>query len=272
VATLGVENTSALLAAAALQTANPKHRAVIFRRDFPSLQHIISASYPLFLPLGASYNKQEHTWLFKSGSTIEFSHLEDETAVYQHAGKEYSFIGFDELQQLPGDTTDSRGQPINSAFSYMQSRLRAAKDSGLRLETRCTASPGDVRMILVKNYFRIPDSGESTEFVDEVTRFRRAYFKSTVTDNPALAGTDYDRQLADLPAAQRKAYLHGDWTSYVGQVFEEWSYARHVVEPFRMCGGRVTMASVHLPQFCGSRMTGITRTRFMLLPSYIRAA
>jgi hypothetical protein len=230
----GSGKTSGLLAAGALQTANPKHRAVIFRRDYPSLKHIISASYPLFLPLRATYNKQEHTWRFPSGATIEFSHLEDETAVYQHAGKEYSFIGFDELQQLPGDSVDSRGQPINSAFSFMQSRLRAAKDTGLRLEIRATATPGGVGMQWVKSYFRIPDSGESTEFVDEVTGFRRAYFKSTVKDNPALAGTDYERQLLDLPAAQRKALLEGDWSSYVGQVFSEWNFERHTCSPFEV--------------------------------------
>ena len=84
----------------------------------------------------------------------------------------------------------------------------------------------------MKNYFRIGDSGESSEFVDEVTGFRRAYFKSTVEDNPALSGTDYHRQLLDLPEAQKKALLHGDWSSYVGQVFSSYSYARHTCEPF----------------------------------------
>jgi Terminase large subunit, T4likevirus-type, N-terminal len=127
----GSGKTSALLAAAALQSGNPKHRGVLFRRDYPSLKHIISASYALFMPMRATYNKSDHTWTFPSGATIEFSHLEDETAVFQHAGKEYSFIGFDELTQLPGDSVDSRGQPINSAFSFMQSRLRSAADSGL---------------------------------------------------------------------------------------------------------------------------------------------
>src|SRR5207245_860198 len=140
----------------------------------------------------------------------------------QHAGKEYSFIGFDEVTQLPGDATDSRGQPINSAFSFMQSRLRAAADSGLRLEIRCTGTPSGVGAVWVRNYFRIPDSGESTEFVDEVTGFRRAYFKSTVEDNPVLSGTDYHRQLLDLPEVQKKALLHGDWSAYVGQIFSEW--------------------------------------------------
>lgn len=227
----GGGKTSALLAAAALQTANPKHRAVIFRRDIPSLKHIMSASYALFLPMRATFNKQERTWTFPRGSTLEFSHLEDETAIYQHAGKEYSFIGFDELQQLPGDAQDSRGQPINSAFAFMQSRLRAPKDSGLRLEIRATATPGGVGMQWVKAYFRIPDSGESTEFVDDVTGFRRAYFKSTVEDNPAL-DADYKKMLLDLPAAQRKALLLGDWSAFVGQVFDEWNFQRHVCEPF----------------------------------------
>lgn len=228
----GSGKTSALLAAAARQTANPKHRAIIFRRDYPSLKQIISASMALFLPMRATYNKAEHTWYWPSGSTLSFSHLEDETAMYQHAGQEYSFIGFDELTQLPGDAVDSRGQPINSAFSYMQSRLRAPADSNLCLEIRSTATPGGSGMAWVKAYFRIPDSGDSTEFVDEVTGFRRAYFKATVKDNPALSGTDYERQLADMPTAQCKALLHGDWSSYVGQVFAEWDYAKHTCDPF----------------------------------------
>jgi hypothetical protein len=228
----GSGKTSAMEAAAARQTANSRHRAIIFRRDYPSLKHIISSSYALFLPLRAQYNRSEHVWRFPSGATIEFGHLEDETAIYQHAGKEYSFIGFDELTQLPGDTVDSRGQPINSAFSFMQSRLRAPAGSGLDLEIRATATPGGPGMAWVKAYFRIPDSGESTEFVDEATGFRRCYFKATVDMNPALSGTDYHRQLQGLPEAQRKALLYGDWSSYEGQVFAEWSYDRHTCNEF----------------------------------------
>ena len=71
-------------------------------------------------------------------------------------------------------------------FSFMQSRLRAPAESDLTLEVRATATPGGSGMQWVKAYFRIGDSGESSEFVDEVTGFRRAYFKITVADNPAL--------------------------------------------------------------------------------------
>ena len=225
--------TSALLAASAIQSALPKHHAVIFRKDYPSLKHIISASYALFLPMRASYNRSDHTWTFPSGATLEFSHLEDEAAVFQHAGKEYSFAAFDELTQLPGDTVASRGQPINSAFAYMQTRLRAAADSGLRLECRCTATPSGPGMNWVKDYFKIPDSGESCEHVDEVTGFRRQYVKALASDNPAIAA-DYHRQLLDLPAAQKKALLYGDWSSYEGQVFAEWDYRRHTCREFEL--------------------------------------
>jgi len=88
----------------------------------------------------------------------------------------------------------------------------------------------------VKSYFRIPDNGESTEFVDEVTGFRRCYFKATVRDNPALSD-DYVRQLADLPAARRKALLYGDWTSCEGQIFESWNYDLHTCPEFPIPAG-----------------------------------
>src|SRR5947208_5934712 len=68
--------TSALLAASAMQSANPKHRAIIFRKDYPSLKHIISSSFALFLQMRAEYSRAEHTWRWPSGSTLEFSHLE----------------------------------------------------------------------------------------------------------------------------------------------------------------------------------------------------
>jgi Terminase large subunit, T4likevirus-type, N-terminal len=224
--------TSVLLAASAMQSANPKARSIVFRKDYPSLKHIQSASYALFLPMRATYNKSDHTWTWPSGSTLEFSHLEDEAAVFQHAGKQYSFIGFDELTQLPGDAVDSRGNPINSAFAYMQTRLRADADSGLRLECRATATPSGPGMGWVKNFYQIPESGESSEFVHPVTKFRHQYVRALASDNPAISAEDYERQLADLPASQRKALMLGDWSAHEGQVFEEWDYNKHTCREF----------------------------------------
>jgi len=231
--------TSALLVSGAMQCSHPESRAIIFRKDFPSLRQIIASSYRLFTPMGATYNKSEHTWNFPgkrggSGGTLEFSHLEDESTVYQKSGQDFSYLGFDEVCLLPADDVDAIGQPINSAFAFMQTRLRAPKDSGLRLECRCTGSPAGCGMNWVKNYFRIPDSGESCEFVDEVSGFRRAYFAANVKDNPAMDATEYARQLSGLSAARRKALLEGSWTAAEGQFFDTWSYAQHTCADFKI--------------------------------------
>ena len=224
--------TSVLLCGAATQSANPKARSIIFRKDYPSLKHIQSASFALFLPMRATYNRTDHTWTWPSGATLEFSHLEDESAVFQHAGKQYSFIGFDELTQLPGDVVDSRGNPINSAFAFMQTRLRADADSGLSLECRATATPGGPGMGWVKSFYGIPDSGESSEFVHPVTGFRHQYIRALASDNPAIDLADYERQMADLPAATRSALMDGSWTAHEGMVYSEWSYDKHTCQGF----------------------------------------
>lgn len=49
-----------------------------------------------------------------------------------------------------------------------------------------------------------------------------------------MPGIDYHRQLLDLPAAQKKALLYGDWSSYEGQVSTEYSYARHTCREFEL--------------------------------------
>ena len=232
----GGGKTSALLMAGARQIKNRYHRAVIFRQDFPSLRQIISKSVLLFPQLGGDYNKSEHIWEFPSGATILFSHLENELAVAQHSGQEYSFIGYDELQQLPGDTTDSEGQPVNDAFAFMQSRLRAPVDSGLDLFIRATGTPDGPGIAWMKSFFKIPDSGKSTEFVDKTTGFRRAYFRSVCDDNPALDPA-YKRQLLALPIQRKKALLDGDFTASIGQVFTEWNYELHTCDPFKVPEG-----------------------------------
>jgi hypothetical protein len=223
--------TSVLLAASAISSGNAKSRAIIFRKDYPSLKQIISDSHALFLPMRATYNRSDHTWRWPSGATLEFSHLEDESAVFQHSGKRYNFLGFDEVTHLGADVVDGLGNPINSAFAFMQTRLRADVNSGLALECRATGTPSGPGMVWVKNFYGIPDSGESAEFVHPLTKYRHQYIRALATDNPAISAEDYARQLAHLSAAQRRALQHGDWTAFEGQVFEEFRHERHTCRP-----------------------------------------
>ena len=55
----GGGKSTALLLAAVSQAANPQHKALIVRRSFPQLRDLIGASYEIYKPLDAEFNKSE---------------------------------------------------------------------------------------------------------------------------------------------------------------------------------------------------------------------
>jgi hypothetical protein len=229
---VGSGKTDAILMAALSQAKNPKHRALILRRAFPMLRDLIGRSHELFLPLGATFNKGTSQWTFPSGAILEFGFLDADEDKFRYMGRQFSFIGWDELTSWPGDSTDAQGQPVSAAFIYMLTRLRAVEGSNLRLEVRATCTPGGVGHAWVKARWKIPDDGGSSEVIDPATGFRRVFIRATIKDNPFLANTEYARALEALPSAQRKALVEGRWDVFEGAVFSEWNPQIHVYEPF----------------------------------------
>lgn len=229
---VGAGKSDALLMAAVSQTDNPAHRALILRRTFPMLRDMIGRSHELFLPLGATYRKQDNQWRFPSGALVEFGYCDADEDKYRYMGRAFSFLGWDELTSWPGDGTDSTGNPCSSAYVYLLSRLRTVEDSRLRLEVRATCTPGGVGATWVRARWAIPSDGSSTEVLDPATGYRRVFIRATIADNPYLANTSYSRQLEALPEAQRKALLLGRWDTFEGAVFSEWDYQRHTSDNF----------------------------------------
>ena len=229
---VGAGKTDGLLMCAASQVGNGLHRALLLRRTFPMLRDLIARSHELFLPLGAQYRKAENQWTFPSGAIIEFGYLDADGDEFRYMGRAFSSIGWDELTTWPGDGLDSEGQPCSRAYLYMLSRLRAVEGSGLRMEVRATCTPGGVGHNWVRSRWQIPDDGSSSEVIDPQTGYRRVFIRATIRDNPYLAGTSYERSLAALPEATRKALLDGRWDVFEGAVFSEWDSKLHTCTPF----------------------------------------
>jgi hypothetical protein len=229
---VGSGKTDAILMAGLSQVNNGKHRALILRRTFPMLRDLIGRSHELFLPLGAVFNKGTSQWTFPSGAIVEFGFLDADEDKFRYMGRQFSFIGWDELTSWPGDGTDAQGQPVSSAYVYMLSRLRAVEGSDLRLEIRATCTPGGVGHGWVKTRWGIPNDGSSSEVIDPATGFRRVFIKATIKDNPFLHNTEYERSLAALPEPTRKALLLGRWDVFEGAVFSEWDSSLHVCDTF----------------------------------------
>lgn len=115
------------------------YRAILFRRTSPELQGgggLWDESQAMYRDAGGRpRGAPALDWTFDAASgrisdrhRIEFRHLVHESTVYEHQGRQYAFIGFDEVTHFSA-----------RQFWYMVSRLRSV--SGVRPYVRATCNP-----------------------------------------------------------------------------------------------------------------------------------
>jgi hypothetical protein len=189
----------------------PSYQAILFRRTFPELRDLIDRAAQIYgqnCP-GAKYNSQDHIWTWPSGAKIEFGHLQHPDDRFKYRGRQFGYIGWDELTLFPSD----------APYRYLMSRLRAPQTPSLPLFVRATTNPDGPGHKWVKERWAISNEGTDTCFEvqvhDEVTkktytRWRR-FIRATLDDNPYLSETEYRIQLLEMPPEERDALLRGRW-------------------------------------------------------------
>ena len=221
----------------------PNSRQVIFRRTFPDLQRsIIMRTLQVYPKELGKYNQSKHEWTFINGSVIELAYWDNDSNYMNYQGAEYDVIRWEELTQFE-----------ESWYTYMLSRLRGSKPYPRAVKS--TTNPGGVGHSWVKRRFidigppeqvhamqEYDDNGnplhwpEGTPDAGEPIIRRRIFIPANVFDNKALIENDpgYVARLMALSDAERKQLLEGDWDTFAGQYFSEFSRAMHVVEPFQI--------------------------------------
>tara|TARA_R110000772_G_scaffold183470_2_gene294616 strand:+ start:967 stop:2250 length:1284 start_codon:yes stop_codon:yes gene_type:complete len=222
---------------------NPHARMLLVRRSTEELRELISVSkqlYPKAVP-GIKFMERDKTWVAPSGATLWMSYLDRDDDVMRYQGQAFNWIGFDELTQWPS----------NYAWSYMRSRLRTTKASGLPLYMRATSNPGGPGHQWVRRHFLDPSApgeafwatdeyGETIQWPKGHTRegeplFKRKFIPATLFDNPYLSEDGmYEANLLSLPEHQRRQLLEGDWDVNEGAAFPEFNRRSHVVEPYEI--------------------------------------
>lgn len=239
----GGGKSDALVIEALRQVNIPYYKGLILRKTYPQLAELIDKSlnyYPRAFP-GAKYNSSAHTWTFPSGAKVRFGSMQYTKDRTSYQGQAYDFIGFDELTHFLWDE-----------YSYLFSRNRP-NGPGTRVYVRASANPGGVGHGWVKERFisaakPMTTIWEDIEWRDPAGkehhgRQSRIFVPSSVFDNQALLANDpdYVRRLASMPEAERNALLYGDWDTFSGQVFTEWTNDpdhyqdrrwTHVIKPF----------------------------------------
>ncbi len=208
----------------------PKSRQLILRRTFPELEHsIIFTSLQFYPKEAAKYSGTKHLWEFLNGSVIEFGYCAAEKDVLRYQGAEYDVVRFDELTHF-----------TEEQYTYLLSRIRGVNPYPKQIKS--STNPGGIGHGWVKRRF-IDGQKPGEVFTDQTTGATRIFIPSFVQDNVFLMKADkgYEKRLEQLPEAEKKALLYGQWDIFDGQVFTEWKnnpqgyrtrrYS-HVIEPF----------------------------------------
>ena len=200
----------------------PGSRQLVLRRTFPELEKsLIRTSLALFPREIYSFNSSSHVGKFKNGSIIDFGYCATENDVYQYQSAEYDVIRFDELTHF-----------TEAQYVYLISRVRGANSYPKQIKS--STNPGGVGHGWVKERF-VNAGKRGVAFTGE-DGMSRIFIPALLDDNRFLCHGDpnYKKRLLALPERERKALLFGDWDIFEGQYFTEFSYDRHVIEPFEI--------------------------------------
>ena len=198
--------------------------AYLFRERYDDLEaNIISAWFQIMPPEIYTYDATKHVALLYNGSKIYFRYIRNIADAEKYQGRSIDWIGIDELTKH-----------LFKAVQILLSCLRSPK--GFPPRFRATCNPGGVGHTWVKKRYIIGTDYGRRRYVDPENGNTIAFIPASVYDNAAIMKNDpkYVRRLENLPEAEKKAFLYGDWDIFQGQYFDEFARKIHVIEPFRI--------------------------------------
>lgn len=200
----------------------PGIRVLMLRRSYDELAESL---YPEFqrvgwgAAVGGRWNKTDKQITFTHGSVIRLRYLEGLEDASRRQGGAYQYLLVDERTLMPPGTVDVIARErLRSAHGLPVLGIRSTSNPG-------GASHGEVRAA----YVDATDHGRKV-LTDEHGLTRR-FIPAKATDNPYLDAAYFSRLDSIKDPARRAAMRDGDWGQFAGQMFPEFRWDRHVIEP-----------------------------------------
>lgn len=178
-----------------------------------------------------------------NGSEIVFGYAEHKLDIFDFQGDEFAFIFVEEATLFNEEE-----------LRWLETCNRWTGNAGFTPKIIWTCNPGNVghdyvNRVMLERKFRDNERPDDFVFVqgygwDNVEWCRDALRQDGLTQRDYYAWpekqrfeyfinrSDYGRKLWALPEQEREAHLFGDWESFVGQFFREFTRRVHVIQPF----------------------------------------
>ena len=229
--------SDALMMDALRYCGNKSFRGLVIRKAMNDLRDLIRRAkelYPQAYP-GTKWKEQEKLFIFPSGAVMEFGYCDHEDDVARYQGQEYTWLGVDEVTQIPQEET----------YEKLIMSVRKSGE-GLKNYVRLTTNPNGPGKTWVKK--RFVDKGPANTTLTMSTdiagigtiKTTRKWIHGTVFDNPKYVkeNPQYIAMLQNIDNdVLRKQWLEGDWDSADGLAFDEFSRKIHVIKPFPVPNG-----------------------------------
>ncbi len=237
-------------------------RSIIFRREYPQLTAIKDRLQEL--AKGAQINWQANRVKTTDGRIIELGAVQYERDKEKYQGRPHDLVAFDEITHF-----------TRSQYIYLTGWNRSAE--GHRCRIVCTgnpptsasgtwviehwapwldqdhpnpAEPGELRWFVNDGLRSVEVEGPGMyEIIDEdgnprkVRARSRTFIPASVSDNPYMAGTQYEAVLQSLDADLRRALLDGEFTASVED--DQWQVIKGAWVDAAMKRPAVTSGDVH---------------------------
>lgn len=197
-----------------------------FRRTIPEVKatfyiEIMKMMHEYMEAGNARYSGQSREFIFTNGSKIRLNYCDNDADVFKYQGREMPVIIIDELTQFP-----------QAWIEYLKTRNRTANESW-PVKFLAGTNPGGIGHGYVKRKY-IDVTIPNNLYIDPVSGISQIFIPAKLTDHVSEAfKKSYGRQLNAITDVNLRAALRdGDWDTFAGQVFVEWSYDTHTIEPF----------------------------------------
>jgi PBSX family phage terminase large subunit len=203
----------------------PGLRVLLVRKSYDELEESIFPALRKFgyaQALGCKWNGVKNELRFPNGSYFRFRYLETVDDAARRQGGEYQLLLVDELAlMMPGVVDILRYERLRSAGGLPVIGVRATSNPG-------GPDHGGVK----KRYVEATEDG--TKVATDEHGLTVRFIKARATDNPWLDPMQRKR-LDAIPDPNRRAAMRdGDWGTFSGAVFPQFSKERHTLDPFRL--------------------------------------